>query len=151
MRWYLSQLILKHAVKNIYQPNFYLFNIFSYTYEALIFGRQRYMWRRIYLGHSTTCLSSITSNHVFYMKLSVFRNALSFYFNRFLFSLVFCFWKVAEFQVNESQSNIKVNPNRRLCGNASPVGFCSVYSVFFFLFIYLQILLFTYQLLLFCL
>ena len=94
------------------------------------------MWRRIYLGHSTTSLSSITLNHVFYMKLSVLRNALSFYFNWFLFSLVFCFWKVTEFQVNVSQSSIKVNPNRRLCGNASPVGFCSVFSVFFPLYLF---------------
>ena len=66
----------------------------------------------MYLRHSTTCLSSITLNYVFIWNWVCLEMLLGFYFNWFLFSLVFCFWKVAEFQVNASQSDTTTKLNR---------------------------------------
>ena len=66
----------------------------------------------MYLRHSTTCLSSITLNYVFIWNWMCFEVLLSFHFDWYLFPLVFCFWKVAEFQVNTSQRDIKVKLNR---------------------------------------
>ena len=66
----------------------------------------------MYLRHSTTCLSSITLNYVFIWNWMCSEVLLSYHFDWYLFPLVFSFWKVAEFQVNTSQRDIKVKPNR---------------------------------------
>ena len=106
----------------------------------------------MYLRHSTTCLSSITLNYVFIWNWVCLEMLLGFYFNWFLFSLVFCFWKVAEFQVNASQSDITTKPNRSsllfLVKRINRLGFVH-FPLSFFPLYFFAIPHFVYQLLLF--
>ena len=110
----------------------------------------------MYLRHSTTCLSSITLNYVFIWNWMCLEVLLSFHFDWYLFPLVFCFWKVAEFQANTSQRDIKVKLNRN-CAAMPPLLLekernklvLFILQSPFFLFISLQIRHFICQLLLF--
>ena len=112
----------------------------------------------MYLRHSATCLSSITLNYVFIWNWMCLEVLLSFHFDWYLFPLVFCSWKVAEFQANTSQRDIKVKLNRS-CAAMPPLLLekernklvLFILQSPFFLFISLQIPHFIYQPLLFCL
>ena len=112
----------------------------------------------MYLRHSATCLSSITLNYVFIWNWMCLEVLLSFHFDWYLFPLVFGSWKVAEFQANTSQRDIKVKLIRS-CAAMPPLLLekernklvLFILQSPFFLFISLQIPHFIYQPLLFCL